>query len=176
VFNVMNSMWFQQLPKDEQTLIQQVISRAPGYWSKTDIECVAFVAIVYGLALHDPDGLPYAPNAAAFWDAYAHTPGWTEILNGHGVPAPGDIVVLDDGGPGHVAIVTDVTRKPDGSFDVLVAQANTPTTTEHWTANQNGTIQLPSSSPVHRDIVKGMIRYVGDAPVVAVARAWSEAR
>lgn len=54
------------------------------------------------------------PDAIDWWYDYAHMPGWTEIPSAaappdqRGVPEPGNVVIWDDGGAGHIAIVIDV--------------------------------------------------------------------
>jgi hypothetical protein len=95
-----------------------------------NVQCVEFVKGAFFLA-HEP--VTVHPDAIDWWYAYAHMLGWTEIPSAavppdqRGVPEPGDVVIWDDGGAGHIAIVIDVqlpTSVKDGWVEV--AQGNGP--------------------------------------------------
>lgn len=116
-------------------IINATLARDTSDWSKTDVECVAFVDIVYAIAHQFPMAQPYATGdggAKEFWLDWVqnreldHLPGWTSIKNdGKGMPQPGDIMVFSDGDtPGHVAVVTriDTSVKP---ARVYFASSNT---------------------------------------------------
>jgi hypothetical protein len=95
-----------------------------------NVQCVEFVKGAFFLA-HEP--VTVHPDAIDWWYAYATMPGWTEIPSAaappdqRGVPKLGDVVIWDDGGAGHIAIVIGV-QLPLSDKDgwVEVAQGNGP--------------------------------------------------
>ncbi len=95
-----------------------------------NVQCVEFVKGVFFLA-HQP--VNDHPDAIDWWYDYANKPGWKEIPadsappDQRGVPQPGDVVIWDDGGAGHIAIVIGV-QLPLSDKDgwVEVAQGNGP--------------------------------------------------
>jgi surface antigen len=124
-------------------------------WSDHDIECYAFVAMAYTAA-----GIPwpYVPgNAENFLDnlGVKANPGFAKIMNGTGAPHPGDIIVMQDGKFGHVAIVTAVhLDATDQTGTVEIAQANADKTTD--TLRVSGGKVL---SPWRGYTVEGFVRY-----------------
>jgi hypothetical protein len=139
------------IPADQRNLVAAILAQdtvdwglgingAPtsygSYHYKGDIECIAFVAMILGLARNDSSRsvLPVplnrvgkANNAVNLWPQNdANTPpGWERILNGQSLPQPGDVIVMADGGPGHVAIVTGIEYNASGQpIKVWFAQAN----------------------------------------------------
>jgi CHAP domain. len=78
-----------------------------------DFQCVTFVTGAYHWANQD---VPSAPNAANFWTdaAYSTSTGWAHINASGMPPLPGDIIVMGNGGVGHVAIVVDVQLPSSG--------------------------------------------------------------
>ncbi len=102
-----------------------------------NVQCVEFVKGAFFLA-HQP--VTDHPDAIDWWYHYANKKGWTEIASAalpgsagvatpdqRGVPEPGDVVIWDDGGAGHIAIVIGV-QVPLSDKDgwVEVAQGNGP--------------------------------------------------
>lgn len=83
--------------------------------SDGDAQCVAFMYLVYALSQSTAQDAPPLPkgDAETMWDAPDFAPPkWARIANGQGLPHPGDIMVMADGGPGHVAIITGVSQHP----------------------------------------------------------------
>lgn len=99
--------------------------------SNGNLQCVMFDVAAYGLAGID---LPVVSNAVDFWANYQaaglRAKGWEEIPNGAGMPAPGDMAILNSpffDGVGHMTIVTAVTPPTAGHAGSLTfAQANGP--------------------------------------------------
>lgn len=84
--------------------------------SDGDAQCVAFLYMVYALSQSSAQGsgapLPKG-NAETLWNAPEFAPPrWARFANGQGQPQPGDIMVLADGGPGQVAVITSVSQHP----------------------------------------------------------------
>jgi hypothetical protein len=112
-------------------------SHVPGY-PADNVQCVAFVRASYHMAGFplptDHGGIPLAVQ---YWDGAASWSGWKRIPNGQGLPAPGDIIVLDHPGEaGHVSIVVSVIPPQKGETEghIYIAQGNagyTYTTTEN---------------------------------------------
>ena len=113
-------------------------------WQEGNVQCVFLVTGAFALAGHP---LPVAHNAIQFWPDYANQPGFEEIpARDGGMPAVGDIMVLDDtplGGVGHVAIVTGVTLPSKAHVGTIQwAQANSFQNFAQATINPDGTVAL----------------------------------
>jgi hypothetical protein len=102
-------------------------SHVSGY-PANNVQCVAFVRASYHMA-----GFPLPtdnggiPEAHQYWDGAASWSGWKRIPNGQGIPAPGDIIVLDQPGQaGHVSIVVSVMppQKGETMGSIYIAQGN----------------------------------------------------
>lgn len=98
------------LARDHPDWVPIVKATLAKSWNDNDVECVAFVYLVMALSNHNPNAITHIGNANTYWGAKdLQPPQWLQIPDGQGMPQPGDIMVMSDGGPGHVAIVTNVT-------------------------------------------------------------------
>ncbi len=103
--------------------------------------CTDFVASVYQRAsgksfTHYPNATDWLDNPAAL------QPGFVKVLAGpNSFPQAGDIIVLQDGSAGHVAVAVGV-QLPQGGQNgwVLVAQGHATHALEKWTLYPNGTL------------------------------------
>lgn len=108
-------------------------------------QCTRFVSSVYQQATGRSIG--YFPNGGDWLNKFQGRSGFMEITAGPGsYPIPGDIIVLQDGNAGHVAIAVGV-QDPVGNQNgkVLVAQGNATTVLEEWTLFPDGTLKPPWS-------------------------------
>lgn len=161
-------------PGDKQ-LAEEVIKVGGDPWSWSDIECVAFVWLVY--AQHMPNWRQklIGGDADQWWDNYgtqhAKDLGWQRIPNGQS-PQPGDILVqrtTDVHGNlmyGHVAIVQDVEQLPpshDGHTHAIlhIYQANSGASTS--LTMTDGAVDArnwtDSNGVYHHVVTQGYIRY-----------------
>ena len=141
-----------KVPQSEQAAANDALS----YWNKlygqgNDIECVAFVRLVYAVR---GINLPQTGDANEWINNFKGKVGWTEIQNGKGLPQPGDIIVLDGtktNSYGHVAIITAVDHG-----QVSFAQGNADTVT--------GSLPINTTTGAINGNVLGFIRYIGSTP------------
>lgn len=128
-------------------------------------QCTDFVASAYERATHKP--FPAFPDAGLWWDgSVGHAPGFVQVLARPGsFPQAGDIIVLRDGGAGHVALAlgVQVPQNNQPGF-VIVGQANTTHVLERWTLFPNGALTTPWN---YATTVLGYIRIPGLAHSIA---------
>lgn len=133
--------------------------------------CTDFVASAYQVATSIATGKsqsfpvqPYGTDAGGWLDGPVGThQGFERILAGPGsFPQAGDIIVLQDGEAGHVAIAVGV-QLPQGGQNgwVLVAQGHATTALEKWTLYPDGTLMPNWGYWTH---VPGYIRIPALAP------------
>jgi len=118
--------------------------------------CTDYVASVYEQASHQTFGA--YPNATDWWAGTpSQHPGFVRVPAGpDSFPLPGDIIVLQDGAAGHVAVALGV-KLPVGATPglVIVAQAHATHAVEVWSLLPDGTLKPPWEYPTH---VPGYLR------------------
>ncbi len=127
-------------------IVQQVWDNPA--WGNGNVQCVAFVDGAYKYA---GITLPTTPNAVNFWGAYSFLPGYAEIANGQGLPAPGDIIVMSGGqqGFGHVAVVVYVEPPVGNNYGAMViAQSNSPSSLAIMIITPSGYVESWPFEPV----------------------------
>ena len=114
-----------------------------------------FVALIHHAATGK--AFPASPAAEAWWQGAWKPPGFIRVPAGSGsFPVAGDLVILEDGHAGHVALVVGVALPQEGqSGFALVAQAQATHVLEVWTLAPDGTLTPPWSYPTH---VPGYLR------------------
>lgn len=142
---------------DWANIVQATLNRDKYDWGTNDVQCVAFVDMVLAIANNNPMAVAHVGNAVTYWGSSDFSPPrWAQIQNGHGMPQPGDIMVLGDHSYGHVAIITriDTSTNP---HRIWFANANSDRQEEYFTIAPDGTV----SSTWRGYGVLGFIRQTG---------------
>jgi hypothetical protein len=120
-------------------------------WANGSYQCVSFVRGAYSQVYP----MTVSNDAFALWGTYQHVPGWQEIpaaattnVAARGLPQPGDVMVFQSTGVGHVAIVLQVQAPVNGKpGQVQFANANSSSAYDQMPIEPDLTIDTAEWAP-----------------------------